>query len=148
LGDYGVNRNGLGIYFENRADDEAEKLSKNPSDGNRENVFQDYFKSLQQFSWCQAWDPTDPVYCFNIGNALVHLGQNFEALKYYDKAVELDPKYKVAYFNSAIAALNLGQGQKAGEKFQKVLNLDPSHAEAKRGLDYVTQLGWYHSNSP
>ncbi len=148
LVDYGVDRNGLGIYFENRADDEAEKLSNNRRGGNRENVIQDYFKSLEQFSWCQAWDPTDPVYCFNMGNALVHLGQNSEALKYYDKAVELDSKYKDAYFNAAVAALNLGQGQKAGEMFRKVLGLDPSHAEAKRGLAYVTQLGWYHSNPP
>jgi tetratricopeptide (TPR) repeat protein len=148
LGDYGVDRNGLGIYFENRADDEAEKIRKNPGSGNRDNVIQDYYKSFRQFSWCRDWDPSDPVYCFNMGNALVHLSQNSEALQYYGQAVELDSKYKDAYFNAAVAALNLGQGQKAGEMFRKVLDLDPSHAEAKRGLDYVEHLGWYHSSVP
>ncbi len=145
LEDYAVDRNGLGVYFENRADDATARLSKPPNPQDQLQILQDYLKSFQQYAWCQNFNPTDPIYAFNVGNALVHLGRNSEALDYYAKALLLDPKYKDAYFNAAVAALNLGQGQKAGEMFQKVLDLDPNHAEAKRGLEFVKQQGWFHA---
>jgi hypothetical protein len=145
LGNYVVDRNSLGLYYENRADDSAARVAKSPRLQDHVTIIQDYFKSLQQFAWSQALDPTDPVYAFNMGNALVHLGRNDDALKSYATAVKLNPKYVEAYFNMAVAALNLGQGQKAGEMFQKVLTLQPDHSEAKRGLEYVKAQGLYHS---
>jgi hypothetical protein len=143
LNDYAADRDSLGIYYENRADDAAAKGSTSHKPADRLNIFQDYFKSYQQFAWSANVDPDDPIYDFNLGNALVHLGRNPDALDFYAKAVRLNPQYAEAYFNEAVANLNLGQGQKAGELFQKVLDLQPNHAEAKRGLEYVTQKGLY-----
>ena len=143
LGDYCVDRDGLGLYYENLADDASAKLPKNFKTGSQTNIIEDYFKSLQQYAWCQALDPANAIYDFNVANALVHLGKNDEALNWYAKAQVLDPKYKDAFFNAAVAALNLGQGQKAGEMFQKVLDIDPKNAEAQRGLSYVRTQGLY-----
>jgi tetratricopeptide (TPR) repeat protein len=140
VGDYGVDRNSLGVYYENLADDAVAKVSKGKEPMK---IIQDYFKSYQQFAWCVELDPTDTIYAFNLGNALVHLGRNAEALDWYARAVSLNPQYAEAYFNAAVAALNLGQGQKAGEMFRKVLDLQPDHAEAKRGLEYVEKQGLY-----
>ena len=143
LGDYAVGRNSLGLYYENRADEESARFSKSPKGEDHLRIYQDYFKSYQQFAWSQDLDSADPIYAFNLGNALVHLGRNPEALEWYQKAIALNPQYKDAYFNAAVAALNMGQGQKAGEMFKKVLDLEPDHAEAKRGLEYVKQQGLY-----
>lgn len=55
--------------------------------------------------------PTDLV-CFNIANTLNLLGQNEEALRYYDYALSMNPNYVDAKTNRDIVAQQLSLRQK------------------------------------
>ncbi len=142
--DYAVFRNTLGIFYENRADEAHAKLSPHSKAKELLGIDRDYQKSYEQFNWAQEWDPANPQYVFNTGNALFHVGRVQDSFSWYEKAVNLDENYTIAYFNWAVAALQLQQYQKAGELFEKVLELKPDYPEAKSGLLYLIQHENYH----
>jgi hypothetical protein len=142
--DYAVFRNTLGVFYEDLADDAHAKLNSHSRAEDLLGIEHNYQNSYEQFNWAQQWDPANPQYAFNTGNALFHVGRVQDSLSGYEKAVDLDKGYTIAYFNWAVAALQMGQNQKAGELFEKVLELKPDYPEAKRGLDYLTQQGLYH----
>lgn len=139
--DYAIFRNGLGIFYENRADDAKARLGPRAKAQDLLAIERDYQESYDQFSWAQRWEPSDEKFNFNVGNSLFHLGRPAEAAAWYEKATESDPRYVSAFFNWAVTALQLQQYEKAGELFGKVLELDPGNAQAKQGLDYLAHRG-------
>ena len=117
---------------------------KYPPASNYLKAQESYGRAFRDYAWAQEWYPLEPKYDYNVGNALVHLGRNQEALDYYAKAWDLNPRYKEAYFNAAIAAFYLGQTQRAGGYFSRVLALDPHYPQAQSNLDYLIKSGGYH----
>jgi tetratricopeptide (TPR) repeat protein len=145
--DYGVNRNSLGIFYEDRGDEIRAKLT--PKSGASELLKEEdeYQRSYHQYLWAQEWDGTDAMYPYNVGNALYHLGRKYESTQWYERATSMNPHYPEAYFNWAVAEMELGQYQKSGELFQKVIDLKPDYPDAKRGLDYLKTQGVFHPAS-
>ncbi|MFT5890337.1 MAG: tetratricopeptide (TPR) repeat protein [Dokdonia sp.] len=72
-------------------------------------------------------DPNNPEIYYNLGVGEDKLGNNTEAIAYYEKAISLNPKYSAAYNN--IGALILG-----GEKtvVDEMNNLGTSNADYKK----------------
>jgi hypothetical protein len=143
--DYGIFRNSLGTFYEDMADDAKSRLSPLSKAGDILAIQQDYQKSLDSFLWAEQWDPEDAQYAYNTGNACYHIGRVSDALGWYEKATRLNPQYTVAYFNWAVVALQTGDYSTAGRLFEKVLALQPDHAEAKRGLDFLVQKGFFRT---
>lgn len=141
--DYGVFRNTLGVFYEDRADDEKARMGTKPKPEEFLKVVDDYQKSYNQFLWAAKWWPVDPQFAYNTGNGLFHLGRPLDSTVWYEKAIKLDPKYAAAYFNWAVAALQLTQYQKAGDLLEKALELKPDYAEAKTGMDYLVRNKLY-----
>ncbi len=145
--DYGVFRNSLGTFYEDKGDDAKAQLTSHSKAADLLTLEQDYERSLNCFQWAQKWDPQNAQYAYNLGNACYHVGRVNDALAWYEKAAQLDPQYIVAYFNWAVVALQTGNNALAGKLFEKVLKLQPDHAEAKRGLDYLVQQGAYRPSN-
>jgi tetratricopeptide (TPR) repeat protein len=102
---------------------------------------QDYQKCFENFQWAQQWDPENPLYAYNLGNAYYHIGRAEDSLAWYEKATSLNPRYTLAYGNWAVVALQTGKYDKAADLFRKVLDLNPGDPQAQRGLDYLKQRG-------
>lgn len=145
--DYGVNRNSLGVFYEDRGDEIRAKLT--PKSGVQALLKEEdeYQKSYRQYLWAQEWDNIDAMYPYNVGNALYHLGRKYEATQWYERATAMNPQYAEAFFNWAITDMEIGQYQKSGELFQKVIDLKPDYPDAKRGLDYLKTQGVFHPAS-
>jgi tetratricopeptide (TPR) repeat protein len=139
--DYAVFRNTLGLYYEDKGDNAKAALTVHSKVGDVEAMQADYGRSWDHYHWAQTWVPEDPQFNFNLGNACYHKGKLDDSLKYYDQAIQLDPRYTAAYGNAAIAALQLNQYTKAWDYFKKVLDQKPDDAQAKKGLDYLKQIG-------
>lgn len=139
--DYAIFRNSLGIYYEDKGDAIKDSLSGKTKASDIEAMAGNYAKSYEHFAWAEAWDPSDPQFAYNLGNASFHKGRLDEAMKWYEKATVLDPDYTVAYGNWAITALQMGQNAKAGELFSRVLELKPDDAQALKGINYLKQTG-------
>ena len=142
-GDYGVFRNSLGVFYEDRADDAKARQKKPAKPGELAKVIDDYQKSFNQFLWAANWSPEDPQYAYNTGNGLFHLDRALDSTVWYERAVKLDPKYTDAYFNWAVAELQLKDYQKTGDLLAKVLELKHDHVEAKTGMDYLMRNKLY-----
>ncbi len=141
---YAFKRNALGLTAENQGDDFRAQAKDKKAAAYYLKAQEAYGRAFRDYAWAQEWYPLEPKYAYNVGNALVHLGRNQEALDYYQKAWDLNPRYKEAYFNAAIAAFYLGQTQRAGGYFSRVLALDPNYPQARSNLDYLVKSGGYH----
>jgi len=81
-----------------------------------------------------------PVAKGAIGDAFVQLGQNDEALKYYEEAANMvtneftTPRFLL---KAGITAMNLGQASKAVQHFQGIIDNYPKAAEANQAKVYV-----------
>ncbi len=139
--DYAVFRNALGLCEEDLGDEAKAKVTPRSAAQDLLREEQDYQKSFENYQWAVTCDPHDALFEFNLGNACFNLGRPSDAMACFDKATRLNPRYTEAYFNEAVIALQSRDFAKARELFGKVLELDPTHAEARRGLDYLTQLG-------
>ena len=138
--DYAVFRNSLGVYYEDLGDDAKAKISPRSKAADLLQMDHYYEKCLAQFAWAALWDPQDPQFNFNLGNANVHLGRLVEAMAFYEKATQLNPKYASAYFNWAVTALQSGNQTKARELFGKVLEIQPGNAQAQQGLETLDKM--------
>jgi hypothetical protein len=141
---YAAKRNALGLDAENEGDDLMAKAKNKVNARDYLKAQQAYGVAYQDYAWAQEWYPLEPKYAYNVGNALVHLGRDQEALDYYAKAWSLDPKDAEAYFNASVAAFHLGQTQRAGGYLSRVLALNPTYPQARENLDYLTKSGLYH----
>jgi hypothetical protein len=139
--DYSVYRNSLGIFYEDMGDDAKTKMNSHPKVEDFLKVQNDYQQSLESYQWAAEWDPEEPKYAFNQGNANYHVGKIDEAIACYGRAVRLNPKYTVAYENWAIVAFQTGRYSEAEGLFKKVLELKPDDAQAQQGLERLKQLG-------
>jgi hypothetical protein len=143
LKDYAVIRNGMGVYYEDMADEvklNASKAKKPAPEALLASLYQNCYVN---FIWASEWFDTDNEFAFNVGNALFNLGRTAESTQWYEKSVKLDPTFDNAYFNWAVAEYQMAQYQKAGELFEKVLKLDPQRKEASGALEYMKFQGWY-----
>jgi tetratricopeptide (TPR) repeat protein len=81
-----------------------------------------------------------PVAKGAIGDAFVQLGQNDEALKYYEEAAGMvanefiTPRFLL---KAGLTAMNLGQASKAAQHFQGIIDNYPKAAEAKQAKAYI-----------
>jgi tetratricopeptide (TPR) repeat protein len=141
---YAAKRNALGLDAENQGDALMAKVKNKVNARDYLKAQQAYGLAYQDYAWAQEWYPLEPKYAYNVGNALVHLGRDQEALDYYAKAWNLEPKDAEAYFNASVAAFHLGQTQRAGGYLSRVLALNPDYPQARENLDYLTKSGLYH----
>ncbi len=89
--DYAVFRNGLGIFYENRADDAKARLGPRAKAEDLLAIERDYRQSYDQFSWAQRWEPSDEKFSFNVGNSLFHLGRPGDAAGWYERPPNWTP---------------------------------------------------------
>ena len=75
-------------------------------------------------------DTSDIEVLFDQGNALYDLGQDQEAITYYDKVLEIDPNHVRALNSKGLALYHLGQDQEAITYYDKVLEINPNHVNA------------------
>jgi len=143
LKDYAVIRNGMGVYYEDLADEvkAAAAAAKRPvPEALLESLYQGCYVN---FGWAADWAEDDNEFAFNVGNSLFNLGRTAESTQWYEKSVALNPKFANAYFNWAVAEYQMAQYQKSGDLFEEVLKLDPDRKEADGALQYMKYQGWY-----
>jgi tetratricopeptide (TPR) repeat protein len=108
------------------------------------------WRGLKRYRECLAdnrraheLDPTDPVFCNNIADALTWLGDSEEALEWFDKALRLKPDLVEALSNKGFALAQLHRFDEAIEIYQRrVLVLDPDNAKGTWALAHLhLQMG-------
>lgn len=139
LKDYAINRNTLGVFYEDAAET-LKKQKPGQTPATSEMIERLYHQCLQHYQWAQKFFPDDGQFAFNIGNANYYLGRKQEATVWYRKSVQLLPEFTDAYFNWAVAAFEDHDYNSAAKLFQKVLELDPSRQAAKDGLKYLKDI--------
>jgi len=139
--EYGVYRNLLGLHYEKVGDDLRTQITPRSKPQDLLTVSSNYERSYDHYLWATGWSPEVPEHPFNVGNALYNMGRVTESIAWYEKAAALRTDYKDAWFNAGVAAYQSGSYRKARESFEKVLALDPDHAQARHGVDYITQQG-------
>jgi hypothetical protein len=139
LKDYAINRNTLGVFYEDAA--EALKKSKpGQTPAGPETIERLYRQCLEHYQWAQKFFPDDGQFAFNVGNANYYLGRKQEAAVWYRRAVDQLPEFTDAYFNWAVAVFEEHDYNSAAKLFQKVLELDPTRQGAKDGLKYLKDI--------
>jgi protein O-mannosyl-transferase len=78
--------------------------------------------------------PDDPLAHNNLGNALLSIGRNREAIEHYQQALQLKPNYTDARIDLGIALSQEGRYEEAIEIFQNVLQAEPGHPEVHCNL--------------
>jgi hypothetical protein len=141
LKDYAIQRNSLGVYYEDLADRmKAGIPGQKPATA--EDFQRVYGACLESFEWARDYFPTDWEFPFNVGNALYNLGRKTEATLEYKKASILNPGGVDIFFNWSVAAFESKDYFEASKLFQKVLEMDPNRQGAKDGLDYLKKIGF------
>lgn len=147
LKDYAIQRNSLGVYYEDLADRMKEGIpGQKPATA--EDFQRVYGACLESFQWARDYFPTDWEFPFNVGNALYNLGRKPEAALEYRKASELNPEAVDVFFNWSVAVFESKDYFEASRLFQKVLEMDPNRQGAKDGLDYLKKIGFLKSPTP
>jgi protein O-mannosyl-transferase len=86
--------------------------------------------------------PTDAMAHYNLGNELVALGRDEEALPRYRRAIELEPNHTWARENLAGALGRLGRAPEAEAELRRALEIDPGSAVAHNDLgSLLTAMG-------
>ena len=68
------------------------------------------------------------------------LGENENALKYYEKACELEPDYSLAHYNLAVHLSEIDELDKAFEHYEKAFKLEPANVFACLGIANTMEL--------
>jgi tetratricopeptide (TPR) repeat protein len=80
----------------------------------------------------------------NLGNALVNLGRDDEALACYSRAIEISPRYAAAYCNLGNAQRSLGRLAESVASCRHAIELSPGLADAHGNLgNALRDLGEY-----
>jgi len=139
LKDYAINRNSLGVYWEEQADRmKAGIPGQKPAEG--EDFDRVYGKCLANYQWAEAFFPTDYEFSFNIGNAYYNLNRKPEAINWYRRCTDLKPDFTDGYYNWAVAAFQSTDFYEAARLFNKVLELDPKRQGALEGMKYLKAI--------
>lgn len=86
--------------------------------------------------------PHDPFVANNFGNLLRQIGDDCEALRYYDQALRLSPDYRDALFNKALLLSSMGNLNAALALLERLATAQPEDARAHSARGGVLwQLG-------
>lgn len=78
----------------------------------------------------------------NLGNALLKLGRNNEAMPHFDRAIKLSPRYSDAHNNRGVTLLHLGRPAEAIPEFQEATKYKENYGDAYYNLgEAYLQLG-------
>jgi Flp pilus assembly protein TadD len=92
-------------------------------------------KAVDAFRLATRSDPADALSWQELGQALMKLGQNAEALAAFRKSIELDAGVPEAHY--ALATYWAGPGEDAGRaesSFREAIRLQPDYAQARMNL--------------
>ncbi len=81
----------------------------------------------------------DPLYHYNLGNALDDLGRLDEAATAYRRATDLNPDFAEAHFNLGFAFQNHRKFDEAIAAFRRAIEVRPDYAEAHSNLGVALQ---------
>ncbi len=70
----------------------------------------------------------------DLGNALLQVGQDQEAIGHYEQALRISPDYPEAHNNLGFALKQTGRTQEAVEHYEDALRVKPDYAEAHYNL--------------
>jgi Flp pilus assembly protein TadD len=73
-----------------------------------------------------ARHPHDPSPCVTLGDILIQVGRQRDALAFYDMALKRDPNHAAAHFNAGVALTMLGNLDAARSATLTALKLDPA----------------------
>jgi|GEM_PF-2589252 len=97
----------------------------------------DFDKAKDAYARASSYDPDDPVFHYNLGDALRLLGENDKAVAEFTKTITLDPGYFLAYYNRGNVYLLQGRFQEAINDFDDAISIKPmANAYYARGLAY------------
>lgn len=113
-----------------------ERIPGNTAYQEGDNYFEDgeYEAALGKYEDALSQQPEQPAYVRAKARALMQLGRNDEALRWFNRAVELQPFFGGTYANRGILYDRMGEYRKAMEDYEKALELDESVAEGPNWL--------------
>lgn len=77
-----------------------------------------------------------------LGNSYYSMGENEQAISYYEKALDIDPGYHLAWENLGFVYYNLKEYEKSIENYEKALELNQDYAPSalnELGNNYYSQ---------
>jgi tetratricopeptide (TPR) repeat protein len=113
-----------------------ERIPGNTAYQEGELFFEDgeYDQALEKYGEALAAQPDLPHYVRAKARALMQLGRDEEALRWFDRAVELQPFFGGTYANRGILYDRMGEYDKAVADYEKALELDESAGEGPHWL--------------
>lgn len=94
----------------------------------------EYRQALEKYEEALAEQPEAPHYVRAKARALMQLGRNEEALRWFNQAVELQPFFGGTYANRGILYDRMGEYRKAIIDYEKAVELDETVAEGPHWL--------------
>ena len=94
--------------------------------------------AISDFELAAVIDFEDPRARLWQGFSYSKVGNWYEAVRAYSKAIEQSERFTPAFINRGLAYLQLGEHQRAVEDFNEAIRLEPAEAEHyyKRGVAY------------
>jgi protein O-GlcNAc transferase len=77
-----------------------------------------------------------PFHC-NMGNALVAVGRNDDAIAAFEKSIAIDPRYFPAHYALAITLESPGRTEDAVAEYRRAIELNPQSGQAHNNLGIV-----------
>lgn len=113
-----------------------ERIPGNTAYQEGELYFEDgeYRDALGKYEEALAEKPDAPYYVRAKARTLMQLGQNEEALRWFNRAVDLQPFFGGTYANRGILYDRMGEYKKAVADYEKALELDESTGEGPHWL--------------
>jgi tetratricopeptide (TPR) repeat protein len=114
-----------------------------------------WFQKACKHEECEEWhdaveayrqallaDGPQPIFCFNLANALCRLGNKAEAAERYHQAVEIDRNFAEAWNNLGVTLADLGRTEQALAAFAQALRSNPDYVDAHYNLaDLLDETG-------
>ncbi|MBX2805707.1 MAG: tetratricopeptide repeat protein [Hyphomicrobiales bacterium] len=106
-------------------------------------VAKDWPQAISAFeTLLAAFDPAPPPILYNLGLALKHSGQRYDALERFEQTLAQDPNHLNAQYERASALMDLGFTRVALDAFTIYLGNAPDDMDAKRNCArLLTELG-------
>ncbi|MCB4791425.1 MAG: tetratricopeptide repeat protein [Elusimicrobia bacterium] len=100
-----------------------------------------YLEAKDIFKSVIKMNGTDPLNYFWLGKIHFHLGENKDAVEYYQKAAEIAPDVSEFSYRLAIAYDSQGMGKEAIGAFNRAITIDPENGKYyyRLGFSYDSQ---------
>lgn len=107
-----------------------------------------YKEAWSEFGFMLHYFPNHPKALQLMSDLSIMMGNQAEALKYFDQATKLYPGHAATYGLWAVFLHKMNKLEQAIEKYQQALQLDPNSAEINYnlGLAYFTQKKYKEAN--